>query len=240
MTPDNIGSKTIKDLAKVVFIERAGERYGINIPRFLFFLTRHLIKVKLDEYKMQHPNLDGDSMENLIKVYLKDKTKLFDHKLGDLGDLSEIRPHHFVDTFSKKLYKEDFPELFDRLDRADKYSEYIEIDVIANHSEGFSVIIESKYCLNYENAEKYYFEGTQNKGSEQRRLKVLYTCLENHPDKKELLDIPLNNRIVPVFVINKVGNLFQEQDDILKVVPLEIMFSDQFYELVKRYLGKIE
>ena len=112
----------------------------------------------------------------------------------------------------------------------------LQVDIVANHAEGFSVLAESKFVTSYANAEAYYYQGSAAKEAERARLLKLTGFLNANPGRKSVFDIPKPNPVVPVFITNAIGPLFPVNDGVVKTSPFEVMRVEPFYRLVRDQL----
>jgi hypothetical protein len=142
----------------------------------------------------------------------------------------QVHPHHFASAQSVKLSRNTREDIFAVLANPDQ--PYLEVDLVANHPEGFSVLGECKFVTSYANAERYYYYGSDQKEAEQTRLLNLVRFLNAKPLRKDQFGIPESNRVVPIFICNAVGALFADVDDVVKATPFEVMQVEPFYQLV--------
>jgi len=228
------------DLAKLLivppmFFLEANGNYRIHSSKNVFIYIRHLVSQKIAGFKEKYSNIEGDSMERTIRKFLTDRTLQFSRQRIDFLRVPGKQANHFDHAGSTTISRKDIPDLFELFDRSDRFKPEIEIDLVAHHKKGFSVILESKYTLQYDNLHKYYYEGTDRKMAEGKRLKVISGFLNDNPNFKRLLGIPNGNLVIPVFATNLVGDLFLDDDGVIKVLPFDIMKLGRFLDMIQEY-----
>lgn len=213
-------------------IQRGPDDYqSIVVERPFVWLKKKEIEF-VDSVKKRHPNLTGDSVEELLKEYLVHRMLVFDETPpSGFLEISKPHPRHFSSAEasvhrSRNSRKDIFAVL------RDPNQPSIEIDLVAHHPEGFSIMAEVKFVTRYENAEAYYYRGDHRKEAERDRLLNLSRYLNGHRERKAEFAIPRDNHIVPIFITNGVGPLFADQDGVVKACPLEVMLVEPFYRLV--------
>ena len=234
LNPTLLKQKTARELVllpPMFFLTKDG-KYRIHLARDILVYVRHLVSQEMEGIKKKHSNIEGDSMESLVRAYLTSKTMQFSIKDVDYITLTKKQDSHFDLAVSKRIKKSDVRKLFDAFDKPDREKPYIQIDVVAHHKRGFSAIFESKYAFSYENVHRYYCEGTDDKMAEGKRLRIISEFLNKNPKYKKVFDIPEKDIVVPVFVTNRVGKLFIDDDGVIKVVPFEILELGKLLDLI--------
>lgn len=216
-------------------VEGPNNEYAI-IPSeqpFLWIKQRELEFI--DSVRQQHSNVTGDSLERLLEEYLFRRQLVLDNEppLG-LVEVERRHAHHFSSARSSvRLSRNTREDIFSVL--KDPYKPEIEIDLLANHPDGFSIIGEVKWVTRYENAETAYYVGTDNKEAERDRLLALSHYLTRNPARKSAFSIPPRNTVIPVFITNAVGPFFADANGVVKACPLEVMEVEPFYRLLKEH-----
>lgn len=238
LNPTILKQKTARELVllpPMFFLTKEG-KYRIHLARNIMVYVRHLISQEMEAIKKKHSNIEGDSMESLIREYLTSKTVQFSTKSIDYETLNKKQDFHFDFAIPKRIKKSDAKKLFDTFDKPDRDKPYIEIDAVAHHKRGFSAIFESKYSFSHDNVHHYYYEGTDDKMAEGKRLRIISESLNKNPEYKKVFGVPEKDLVVPIFVANKVGDLFFDDDGVVKVVPFEILELNKLLELVENFI----
>jgi len=96
-----------------------------------------------------------------------------------------------------------------------------------------------KITTSYDNVCEYYYSGTDKKTAEQVRLKAFYSWFSKNIDEVErLLKLPSLNGVkkcIPIFITNQTGDIIRDNDGILKLVPLDVMFTEHFKKTVDEF-----
>ena len=215
-------------------IQQEGGRFLFRVHEQPFIWIRKKELEFLNGVKRKHSNIAGDSLEALLREYLLNRRLVMD-MLPPISLTEEVKtyPHHYEYARANlHLSRNGREDIFSVL-RNPRQPE-IEIDLVANHPEGFSIVAESKYVASYEKAKEAYFDGSHRKEPERDRLLGLSKFLNDHPDRKVEIGVPEKNPLYPVFITNAVGPLFAETDGVIKATPLEVMKLDPFYGLLKK------
>lgn len=176
----------------------------------------------------KYSNVEGASFEGFIHSFLTQRVGRFEAETYDLKIVRESN-QGFSFYPNQIIQKQDAPELFAKLTDPSKPS--IEIDGVANHESGYSVILESKYCEHPTSSRRYYINGKGESWAVQPTLKEILQFLKDKPDEKALLKIPVENKVYGGYVTNQHGPYFALQDGIIKVSPLEIALEGEFHQL---------
>ena len=241
LTPHELRQRSLEDLYVFppFFVKGPNQEYATIVPEQPFLWLRLKELRFLDQIKHKHPNVTGDTIEVLLKEYLVSQQLVPDNSLapGMVG-LNRPHEHHFAEararkTFSRNSREDVFSVLRNPLQKT------LELDLIATHTEGFSIIGEVKFVASYEKAEDHYFRGSRGKEPERDRLLKLAKFLKQHPERKQTMSLPKDRVVIPVFVTNAVGPLFAISDGIVKACPLEVMLVEPFYRLTRQRLDQI-
>ena len=257
LEPDDIFAKKLEHLAKnppiFILASDLGQigKYFIPPTEQLRPILQNLRAVYTSLILQEGERLSsllGDALEIMIERYLSNYHAEFlcnlppNHpyysvKRYSLITLTDKQPFHFKIVQKRvKVHKKTFPELFSHLDNIEKDKPWIELDIVATHSNGISIIAESKFSLSSENLKEYYYNGTDKKMAEGKRLKVISDFFNNNPEKKPLIRVPPINTIVPIFITNYIGEFFADTEDgVLKINLLEIFFPKIFLNRVKTF-----
>ncbi len=235
LTPQLLFDTTLEHLYQFPpFLIQSGHReYSLIVVEQPFVWIKRTEIEFIKSVKRHYPNVTGDSLEKLLKEYLIRRKLVLDNSppLG-MMEVESPHPNHFQNAQeSLRISRNTREDIFAVL-RNPQQAE-IEIDLVANHSEGFSIIGETKYVTRYKNAETHYYQGSAEKEPERDRLQKLSDYLNHHPSRKTEFGIPEGNIVVPVFITNAVGPLFADRDGVVKACPMEVMKVEPFYRLVK-------
>jgi len=228
LTPDKLSSCSLQDFVinqPCLYLTKSGEYHLHRLDRPMIY-CRSLAISELDSISRKYTNLEGDSFEQLVRIYLSEKTCHFDINAMDVRTKSK---QQFKFIPNRKITRSQAPELFDNLPQVGKPE--LEIDGVANHESGYSVIIESKFCSKTGNARKYYYSGIGDSWAVQPTLKAIIRYLEKYPNMKYLFGIPKDNKVFAAFTTNQHGRFFSDQDGIAKISILEILFEGRFQKL---------
>jgi hypothetical protein len=241
LTPQDLRERSLEDLYVFppFFVAGPNEEYATIVPEQPFLWLRLKELRFLDEIKRNHPNVTGDTVEILLKEYLEKKQLVPDTSLpsGMIG-VNRLNLHHFATVYARKTFARNSREdIFSVL--RNPLQKTLELDLVATHNEGFSIIGEVKFVTSYEKAEEHYYRGSDDKEAERDRLLKLADFLNRHPERKEALLLPQDRAVIPVFVTNAVGPLFADSDGIVKACPLEVMLVEPFYQLARNQLDTI-
>ncbi len=234
LTPQRLFKSTLEHLYRFPpFLIKIGpEEYATIVVEQPFVWLKKKEMEFIASVKLRHPNLAGDSLEELLKEYLIHRKLVFD-PTPPTGLLEVAKPHplHFAwAKASMRRSRNSREDIFAVL--RDPNQPSIEIDLVANHPDGFSILGEVKFVTRYENAKAYYYKGDHEKEAERDRLLNLSSYLNANPDRKAEFMIPQDSRVVPVFITNAVGPLFADPDGVVKACPLEVMLVEPFHRLV--------
>jgi len=207
------------------------DEYATFVPEQPFLFLRMKELEFLDSVKRKYTNVTGDTVEVLLREYLESRQLVLEERLpSGLVGVKKSHPCHFEEAFaSRRFSRRTREDIFAVL--PDPAQERIELDLLANHTVGFSVIGEVKYVTRYANAEEYYYEGSDDKDAERDRLLNLSKYLNEHPNRRQALGIPRRNVVVPVFITNAIGPLFADTDGVVKACPLEVLQVQPFFDL---------
>lgn len=241
LTPHELRQRSLEDLYVFppFFVKGPDEEYATIVPEQPFLWLRLKELRFLEEIKHKHPNVTGDTIEVLLKEYLVRKQLVPDDSLapGMVG-LDRPHEHHFAEARARKTFARNSREdVFSVL--RNPLQETLELDLVATHTEGFSIIGEVKFVTSYQKAEDYYYRGSGDKEPERDRLLKLTSFLNQHPQRKPTLSLPEDRLVIPAFVTNAVGPLFAVSDGIVKACPLEVMLVEPFYRLARDKLDQI-
>ena len=220
-------------------IQRGPDDYQSVVVERPFVWLKKKEREFIVSVEKRHPNVTGDSVEELLKEYLIHRMLAFDETppSGFLG-VSKPHPRHFSRAeASVSRSRNSREDIFAVL--RDPNQPSIEIDLVAHHPEGFSIMAEVKFVTRYENAEASYYSGDHKKEAERDRLLNLSSYLNEHRERKAEFAVPRDNEIVPVFITNAVGPLFADRDGVVKACPLEVMLVEPFYRLVSANASEI-
>jgi hypothetical protein len=224
------------------FFIKSGTQYStIALPGFTYLIDSYKFQQWIAINKM-HSDCRGDASELVIKDFLTKKSLEFDgpnitfpeKKKSSHADWCEIRKE------IKKNNKaaEDLFCMLDESQKTEPQKTACEIDVIARNQDTL-LVGEIKISSSYDNVCEYYYSGTYKKAAECKRLKSFYFWFSKNIDKLEkLLDLPSLNgvkRCIPIFITNQTGDIIRDNDGILKVTPLDVMFTEHFKELVDKF-----
>ncbi len=235
LTPHQLFHSTVEHLYSFppFLIERGPNEYCFIVVEQPFVWIKKKEIEFIRSIQQQHPDVVGGSLERLLKMYLVRRTLVEDENppLCMVG-VERAHPKHFQSAHSGlHLSRNTREDLFAILRNPEQPE--MEIDLVASHREGFSIIAEAKYVTSYRNAKAYYLRGSRKKEPERERLLHLSDYLNCHPSWKSEFRIPREDVVVPVFITNAVGPLFAEKDGVVKACPLEVMKVEPFYRLVK-------
>lgn len=234
LTPRRFFGSTLEQLYEFppFLIQRDTNEFACIVTEQPFIWVRKMELAFIDTLKRGHPNVSGDSVERILAEFLTKQQLLTDDEppLG-LQAVVKAHPHHFETAGSVRLSRNTREDIFAVLGDPDQPE--LQVDLVANHRDGFSAFGESKFVTSYPNAERYYYQGSDDKEAEQRRLLNLTKFLNSHPRRKAEFGIPVSNPVVPVFITNAVGPLFADKDGVTKATPFEVMMVEPFYALVR-------
>jgi hypothetical protein len=185
----------------------------------------------------EHSNLRGGASELVIEDFLTEKSLEFD---GQNITFPKKRKSSHADwcIIGKKIKNNNkaVEDLFCMLGRKTE----CEIDVIARNQDTL-LVGEIKITDSYKKACEYYYVGNDKKAAECKRLKTFYSWFSKNIDKLEkILGLPSLdgvNRCVPIFITNQTGDIIRYKDGILKITPLDLMFTEHFKELVDKFIS---
>lgn len=236
---DRFLTSNLEELIKFPpFFIKSGTHYStIFLPGFSYIA---------DSYKFQqwlvinknHGNLSGDASELVIRDFLTEKSIEFDRQV--IAYPKRKKPDHADWCIIGKKIKnnEETYDFFSELGEPDKPE--CEIDVIARIQD-ILLIGEIKITSSYDNAFEYYYSGTEEKKAERDRLKAFHSWFSKNIDKLEkLLGLPHLNgvkRCIPIFITNQTGNIMRDDDGILKLTPLDVMFTEHFKRTVDEFIS---
>lgn len=220
-------------------VEGPNQQYATIVLEqpFLWIKRRELDFI--NSVKQRFGNITGDSLEKLLEDYLQRKQLVVDREppLGMI-EVERPHPHHFSWARSSiTLSRNTREDIFSAMPNPTRPE--IEIDLVANHPEGFSIVGEAKWVTRYENAEAAYYIGTDVKEAERDRLLALSSFLNRNPARKSEFNIPPPNPVIPAFISNTIGPMFADSDGVVKASPLEVMEVEPFYRLLKQQLGQL-
>ncbi len=241
LTPQDLFERDLEDLYifPPFLIAGPNEEYATIVPEQTFLWLRLKELRFLEQVRQRHSNVTGDTVEILLKEYLETKQLVPDTWLPD-GMVGRVQPHphHFEKVYARKRFaRNSRQDIFGVL--RNPLQPTLELDLVATHTEGFSILGEVKFVTSYEKAEEYYYQGSDDKEPERDRLLKLAGFLNRHPDRKAAFLLPNSRPVIPVFVTNAVGKLFADSDGIIKACPLEVMLVEPFYLLLKARLDEV-
>lgn len=226
---DVLRSRTLEELLvfqPTFFLNREGEfRLHVFLRPIVF--VHGMANLELLDVAKKYSNVEGASFEGFINDFLTKNVGRFEAETFDLK-IHKIDSQGFSFHPNLIIQSRDVPELFSKLP---KPKPSIEIDGVANHESGYSVILESKYCEHPKSSRRYYLYGKGDSWAIQPTLKAILEFLKARPDKKALFNIPTENKVYGAYVTNKHGPYFAIQDNILKVSPLEVALEGKFHSL---------
>jgi hypothetical protein len=234
LTPHRLFEATLERL--YVFppfiIQRARNEFACIVPEQPFLGMRKAELEFIRQMRGRHPNVSGDSVETIISKFLTERQLVRDDEPpSGFASIKKHHPHHFTSARKVRRSRHTREDIFAVLDNPDQPE--LEIDLVANHPDRFSVLGETKFVTSYSNAEAYYYQGSDEKQPEKTRLLRLTEYLNTHPRRKREFGIPEANPIVPAFITNGVGPLFADDDGVIKSTPFEVMRVEPFYKLVR-------
>ena len=218
-----------------LFIKSGTQYSTISLPSFSYIIDSYKFQQWLSINK-NHGNLNGDASELVIKDFLTEKSIEFDYQVITFPQKKK-RDHANWCRIGKKIKNSNETyDLFSKLGEADKKE--CEIDIIARIQD-ILLIGEIKITNSYDNVYEYYYSGTDKKTAEQVRLKAFYSWFSKNIDKVErLLKLPSLNGVkkcIPIFITNQTGDIIKDNDGILKLVPLDVMFTEHFKKTVDEF-----
>jgi len=234
LTPRSFFGSTLEQLYEFppFLIQRDVNEFACIVVEQAFVWVRKTELAFIDALKRRHPNVSGDSVERILAEFLtKQQLLMDDEPPSGLEAVVKAHPHHFDTAGSVRLSRNTREDIFAVL--GDPNQPELQVDLVANHRDGFSAFGESKFVTSYPNAERYYYQGSDDKEAEQTRLLNLTKFLNSHPRRKAEFGIPESNPVVPVFITNAVGPLFADNDGVTKATPFEVMKVEPFYALVR-------
>ena len=234
LTPRRLFESALEQLYEFLpfLIQRDANEFTCIVMEQAFIWVRKTELAFIDTLKRRHPNVSGDSVERILAEFLtKQQLLMDDEPPSGLEAVAKAHPHHFDTGGSVRLSRNTREDIFAVLGDPDQPE--LQVDLVANHRDGFSAFGESKFVTSYPNAERYYYQGSDDKEAEQTRLLNLTKFLNSHPRRKAEFGIPGSNPVVPVFITNAVGPLFADNDGVTKATPFEVMKVEPFYALVR-------
>jgi len=235
LTPESLFKSSLEHLYEFppFLFQLEGAKYGyrVNEQPFMWISKKEL--EFLARVRQRHSNVTGDSMELLLKEYLLNQVLVIDETPPiSYSEIPKKLPGHFeyVDS-NLSLSRNGREDIFSVLRNPHQLE--LEVDLVADHPDGFSILAEAKYATSYENVKNYYYDGSYDKEPEKDRLLKLADFLNANPERKKEFRIAKENEIIPVFITNAVGPLFSDDDGVVKATPLEVMKVDPFYRLLK-------
>jgi len=208
----------------------------MSLPSFSFILDSYNFQKWLGINKI-HGNLNGDASELVIqKLFTEYSIELTDKGVGLRQNKSEKHLDCCVIEKEIKNYSET-KDLFKELGESTKNK--CEIDFLAKYND-ILLIGEIKMTNSYVKANEYYYEGDKDKKPERERLIAFHKWFsENIDNIDKILNLPDLKGIkkcIPVFITNQTGDLLKDNDGILKIIPLDIMFLNHFKKLISEFI----
>ena len=218
-----------------LFIKSGTQYSTISLPGFSYIIDSYKFQQWLSINK-NHGNLNGDASELVIKDFLTEKSIEFDYQVITFPEKNKGDHADWCRIGKKIKNSNETYDLFSKLGEADKKE--CEIDIIARIQD-ILLIGEIKITTSYDNVCEYYYSGTDKKTAEQVRLKVFYSWFsENIVRVERLLKLPSLNGVkkcIPIFITNQTGDIIRDNDGILKLVPLDVMFTEHFKKTVDEF-----
>ena len=218
------------------FFIKLGAQYSLlYLPSYSYIIDSYKFQQFLAINK-KHGNLKGDASELVIKDFLTEKSIEFDYQVITFPQKNKQDHADWCRIGKKIKNSNETYDLFSKLGEADKKE--CEIDIIARIQD-ILLIGEIKITTSYDNVCQYYYFGTDKKTAEQVRLKAFYSWFSKNIDIVErLLKLPPLNGVkkcIPIFITNQNGDIIRDNDGILKLVPLDVMFTEHFKKTVDEF-----
>ena len=231
LEPDRLVESTIDQLVArqpTLFLNHQGE-FRLHYFARPLLVVRCLALERIRGFERRYTNIEGDSLELFLQDYLGRITARF---IPEVVDFETKSLKQFGVLSHVIVRRKDVPELFNLLPDPEKPE--LEVDLVANHDTGYSIIFESKFCSHPGRARKYYLTGIGESMAVQKRLRAIVSFLFENPKYRKLFGIPAGNRILGAFVTNQHGPYFNSDDGILKVSVWEVYLRGHLDAIVEK------